>query len=102
MDLNKLTEKIEQWAMARDLQMADHFKQTLKLGEEYGELSDAILKNRHNDVKDAIGDMFVVLTILSMQINTSIEDCVNVAYEEIKYRKGQIKNGVYVKESDLK
>jgi len=45
--------------------------------------------------------MYVVLTILAMQTNTSVEECAELAYSEIKDRKGKMINGVFVKESDL-
>lgn len=99
--MNELTKKVEQWAMARDLHAANPDKQMLKLGEEFGELCEAMAKDRPTEKVDAIGDMFVVLTILSMQLGTSIERCVEHAYKEIEYRKGETINGVYVKESDL-
>lgn len=99
--MNELTNKVEQWAMARDLHTANPDKQMLKLGEEFGELCEAMAKDRSLDKVDAIGDMFVVLTILSMQLGESIEDCVRFAYKEIEYRKGETVNGVYIKESDL-
>ncbi len=62
--MKELTQKIEQWAMARDLHTANPDKQMLKLGEEFGELCEAMAKDRPLDKIDAIGDMFVVLTIL--------------------------------------
>lgn len=99
--MDQLTSKIEQWAMARDLHTADPHKQVLKLGEEFGELCEAMAKSKPEDVFDAIGDMQVVLTILSMQLGTKIEVCLYQAYDEIKYRKGMMKNGVFVKEADL-
>ena len=52
-------------------------------------------------MKDSIGDMYVVLTILSLQLGLDIEDCVMHSYGEIKDRKGKLVNGVYVKEADL-
>jgi len=96
-----LTNKIEQWAMDKDLHTADPNKQILKLGEEFGELCEGMAKGRHVAVKDAIGDMYVVLTILSMQLELSVRDCIEIAYEEIKDRKGEMVDGVFVKESDL-
>ena len=45
--------------------------------------------------------MYVVLTILSMQLDLCIEDCIATAYKKIADRKGQMINGVYVKEEDL-
>ena len=101
--IGTLTEAIKQWAIERNLNTAEPAKQMLKLGEEYGELCQAIAKNRKKAaVKDAIGDMYVVMTILSMQLGVDIEDCVLAAYDEIKDRKGKMINGVFVKEEDLK
>ena len=96
-----LTEKIEEWAIERSLHNADPAKQILKLGEEFGELCEGLAKSNPVEVIDAVGDMYVVLTILSMQLDTNIQSCVAVAYEEIKDRQGKMINGVFVKESDL-
>lgn len=99
--MNNLTGKIQEWAFERNLNNADPNKQALKLGEEFGELCEGLAKNKPDDVVDAIGDMYVVLTILSMQLGQSIESCVEQAYNEIKDRKGKMVNGVFVKEEDL-
>ena len=96
-----LTKNIEQWAIDRNLHTADPMKQAVKLGEEFGELCKGLAKGKEDETKDAIGDMFVVLTILAMQLGTSVEECAELAYEEIKDRKGEMVNGVFVKESDL-
>lgn len=99
--MQNLTIDIRKWAADRNLHTADPDKQVLKLGEEFGELCQAMAKSKPDQVKDAIGDMYVVLTILSMQLNLFIEDCVQLAYDEIKDRKGKMINGVFVKEEDL-
>jgi len=65
--------------------------------EEAGELGRAILKDNHAEFVDAIGDMVVVLTNMAMLGGTSIETCIDSAYEEIKNRKGKMKNGTFVK-----
>src|SRR5699024_5672561 len=98
---NDLTKQITQWAMARDLHTADPVKQMLKLAEEFGEVAEGMAKNRKGETLDGIGDMYVVLTILALQLDTNIQDCVSLAYQEIKNRKGKLVNGVYVKEEDL-
>jgi NTP pyrophosphatase (non-canonical NTP hydrolase) len=100
--INKLTEQIKEWAVERNLHEADPNKQMLKLGEEFGELCQGMAKSRPDQVKDSIGDMYVVLTILSLQLGIDIESCVQIAYDEIADRKGKMINGVYVKEEDLK
>ncbi len=101
MKLDRLTKAIKVWAETRNLHTADPNKQMLKLGEEFGELCEGMAKGNGPQVIDSIGDMYVVLTILSMQLNVNIEDCIARAYDEIKDRKGKMVNGVFVKESDL-
>lgn len=97
-----LTERIKMWAKERNLDTTDPAKQVLKLGEEYGELCEFITKDRKiAAAKDAIGDMYVVLTILCLQLDLDIEECIEHAYDEIRDRKGKMINGAFVKESDL-
>lgn len=96
-----ITGQIEQWAIDRGLHTADPSKQMLKLMEEVGELAEGLAKDNPDAVQDAIGDAYVVLTILSMQLGMDIRQCVKMAYDEIKDRKGRMVNGVFVKESDL-
>ena len=96
------TELIEHWAKQRDLHTADATKQMLKLAEEFGELAQGMAKNKPDQISDSIGDMYVVMTILSMQLGLNIGDCIKDAYDEIKDRKGKMINGVFVKEQDLK
>lgn len=102
MNLNELTGLIRIWAVERKLDIADPSKQMLKLAEEHGELAAALAKGRKKaKVKDAVGDMYVVLTILCMQLDIDIEDCIEAAYGDIADRKGKMVNGVFVKEEDL-
>lgn len=101
MNLDRLTKAIKAWAEHRNLHTADPTKQALKLGEEFGELCQGMAKNNFEQVIDSIGDMYVVLTILAMQLGLEIEDCIETAYAEIKDRKGKVVNGVFVKEDDL-
>lgn len=68
---------------------------------ERGELAQAHLKNRENEGMDAVGDILVVLTIYCQQKGWSISDCFQMAWDEIKNRKGKMVNGSYVKEQDL-
>ena len=92
---------IEQWATDRNLHTADSSKQALKLGEEYGELCEGLAKGKSDLIKDALGDMFVVMVILAMQEDLDVTECIEMAYNEIKHRKGRLVNGTFIKESDL-
>ena len=48
----------------------------LKLVEEVGELAQGLAKGNLDQVIDSIGDVYVVLTILSMQMDLDIKDCI--------------------------
>ena len=71
--LQELQVLILQWANDKDLLKSENApKQRLKLLEEVGEAAGAILKNKTDDIKDSIGDIFVVLVILSDQLSEEI------------------------------
>lgn len=157
-NLTELQPLIIEWAKDRNILFPENApKQRLKLIEECGELAQAILKNDVKLQKDAIGDIFVVLTILAEQIgekcdlNSILEEsknyvndldidfeivsilstatlfptspkevifdlvffdlvicsirlgldlteCANLAYNEIKDRKGKTINGTFIKD----
>ena len=152
--MNDLIAKIEQWAEDRNIiKGSKPIDQAMKLFSEFGELADNVGKGR--DCRDDIGDVFVVLVIISKQLGLSIDDafdyagisagslkhavcglgatlhefieyqdqekltncieflecaateahvvfqeCVQIAYDDIKDRKGLMHNGVFIKESD--
>ena len=95
-------ERIRGWASDRNLiDGSDEKSQFVKLMEEAGELAAAIARNNDADFMDAIGDCFVVLTILAAQRGVEIEQCIADAWIQIKDRKGRMVQGVFVKEEDL-
>lgn len=154
--MQELISKIEQWAHERNIiNGSKPIDQAMKLFSEFGELADNVGKGR--DCRDDIGDVFVVLTIISKQhgrslsledrlvcthktlkecvmwlgysladeltdttygdkydcydsisilnkiaelIGSTLEECVQIAYNDIKDRKGIMSNGVFIKESD--
>jgi len=90
---------IRQWASNRGLYKGgDPKTQALKLVEEVGETCKAILKNDQAEIEDGIGDCVVVLTNLAHLCNTDIEHCIELAYNEIKDRKGKMDNGTFKKD----
>lgn len=99
MDFKDLESKVKFWANERNiLHSGNAPKQFMKFIEESGELSQAILKNRPDDIADAFGDVMVTLIILAEQLNYDLVECLNLAYEEIKDREGKTVNGVFLKE----
>lgn len=98
MQLTNEFEPIRQWALVRGIYAnGDSQTQYLKLQEECGELAQALLKRDDVEIMDAIGDIVVVITNLAELEGLHIEECINAAYDEIKNRKGKMKNGTFVK-----
>jgi len=92
--------RIRTWASERGLYAKGDVKtQFVKLSEEFGEVAKAIINSDDKELKDGIGDMVVVLTNLAHIAGTSIEQCIELAWEEIKNRKGSMQNGSFVKEA---
>ena len=90
---------IRDWAVERGLYTKGDTKtQFCKLMEEAGELGRAILKNDNDEFRDAIGDMVVVLTNIAHMGGTTIERCIDEAYEVISKRTGKMVNGTFVKD----
>jgi NTP pyrophosphatase (non-canonical NTP hydrolase) len=112
MKLKNEFKPIRNWASERGIyEKGDAKTQCIKLFEEAGELSKAILNNDKDEIIDAIGDIVVVLTNLTELLplykdgktigdieKITIEDCINSAYKVIAKRKGQMINGTFVKE----
>ena len=103
-ELVTLTKK---WFVDRDLEHGGRLdKQALKLSEEFGELCAGYLKQnenlaskemcRHNLVRAV-----AYLKSISKVLGYDFADCFEVAYNEIKDRKGKWIDGTFVKEEDL-
>lgn len=89
---------IEQWFKERGIDQADGRKQIKKLLEEVSELNDAYIAKDETELKDAIGDVFVVLVGFSLQMDLPLVECVEYAYEQIKDRKGKVVGGEFIKD----
>jgi len=89
---------IRQWAQERGIyDKGNSHTQYVKLMEEAGELAQALLNKDAYEIKDAIGDMVVVLTNLAALEGMQIENCIDSAYNEIANRTGTMLNGTFVK-----
>ena len=97
----KSEQEVIQWAAERGLLTPDNAKsQLLKSFEEMGEVARAVLKNNHEDLVDGLGDVLVTLIILAAQHDITLETCLQVAYDDIKDRKGVLLDGVFIKDTD--
>jgi NTP pyrophosphatase (non-canonical NTP hydrolase) len=111
--MRKLISNVEQWAVDRNLiKGSTPLKQVNKTSEELNELVAALgaiewatQPDGHvppflmNNAADAIGDVTVTLIIIAKQLGLDFETCLDMAYEEIKDRKGKMVNGVFLKDT---
>lgn len=103
MTLEQLIEHVIQWGADRGItENSDAKTQYLKLVEEVGELGGSIARGNRDLMLDACGDIIVVALMIMAIEDTSMEECLGKAWEEIKDRKGFLRpDGVFVKEGDL-
>lgn len=118
MSFEDLEREVILWAEDRGiLNKSDVKSQLLKTVSEVGELADAVNKGGYAEFADAMGDVMVTLIILNYlregemvdsfeprlpegQGAFSIAVHLGMALEIISKRKGQMVNGVFVKDGD--
>lgn len=103
---SELIDKVNEWAISHGLDKSNPKTQWMKVTEEVGEIRDVLLKptkftEPQAALKDAIGDTLVTIIVLAHQLDLDVTECLGIAYEEIKNRKGKMVNGTFVKGEDL-
>lgn len=100
MDFLELEKLVVRWGKDRGLYYEGlPERQLIKLEEEFLELQDAIDSDNLTETLDALGDMMVVMTHIAAHFGVSLAHCYQLAYNEIKDRKGKLVNGIFVKEN---
>jgi hypothetical protein len=81
-DLQELTEKIIKWGEDKGIYENSTYQHQLnKTLEEVTELHKAIIENDVDEVKDAIGDIYVTL-VMASQFEEHIMDAIEFRYDE--------------------
>jgi NTP pyrophosphatase (non-canonical NTP hydrolase) len=101
LSFNALMHNIQKWGRDRNIDTLDPVRQLDKLQEEVDELKESMSTNNEHEIKDAIGDITVVLNMLCLQMEIDYEESLNQAFSEIKDRKGMVIEGLYVKYDNL-
>tara|TARA_R110002167_G_scaffold229645_2_gene434862 strand:+ start:1204 stop:1668 length:465 start_codon:yes stop_codon:yes gene_type:complete len=98
--MDDLIDKVKQWHHDRNLIDGSTDLQQFngKLLEEVKELETNILLSQ--PIADDIGDILVVLINIATRNNLSLSECLQVAYDDIKDRKGKMVDGVFIKERE--
>ena len=91
---------IIQWSEARKIiPNSTPEVQLLKAMSEMGELADATIKNDEDAIVDSVGDVMVCLINYCALQDINLVECMEIAYDQIKNRKGiLLPNGVFQKE----
>lgn len=102
---SELITKVNQWAISHGLDKGNPKIEWMKVTEEVGEIRDVFLRphdfeNPEWSLKDAIGDSIVTLIVLCLQLGYDVEECLTIAYNDIKDRKGVMIDDNFVKETE--
>ena len=102
MDANTFITKVKQWHKDRKITInGNSLTQTVKLGEEYGELCSGIVRDNKEVIADSIADMVVVLVAIAELEDLQLEQCFQDTWDEIKDRKGFLNEaGNFIREGD--
>ena len=98
----ELIDKVNDWAISHGLDKGNPKVEWMKVTEDVGEIRDVFLKphdfaDPEWSLKDAIGDSIVTLIVLCLQLGYDVEECLTIAYNDIKDRKGVIIDDNFVK-----
>ena len=93
---DKLIDAVMKWGDEHNLH--DPKAQLNKVIEEVGEIAHEVSRNQYGvDFDDAIGDALVTIIILSNIGGNDPRECLALAYNAIKDRKGVTRDGTFVK-----
>lgn len=115
--MKELIEKVQAWGDDKGITGPENLdKQFMKFVEEALEVKTEIdvwtrifadsererlkVPQMHN-IKMEMGDILVTLVIMAKQLDIDLGECLKLAYDKIKDRKGETIDGVFIKEEDL-
>lgn len=98
----ELIDKVNEWAISHGLDKGNPKIEWMKVTEEVGEIRDVFLKphdfaDPEWSLKDAIGDSIVTLIVLCLQLGYDVEECLTIAYNDIRDREGVMIDDNFVK-----
>ena len=98
-NLTDLNQMILDWGREKGiLPNPEPLRQLEKTEEEVAELRTAIEEHDIAEVKDAIGDIYVTLTMQAEAWGMTMEECIQAAYDVIKTRTGKMGDGKFIKD----
>jgi NTP pyrophosphatase (non-canonical NTP hydrolase) len=68
-----------------------------------GDIAKYILRSKENKMIEKVKDLLDDLNAVAIHFETNLDECIMRAYNEIKDRKGYLReDGIFVKEADIK
>ena len=100
MKFEEYEELVVKWGHDKGiLPTQEPYKQLLKTMSELGEVTDCEIKGQHDmRLWLELGDVLVTLVLYAKNRNVTLSECLGLAYLKIRDRKGETKNGVFIKE----
>jgi NTP pyrophosphatase (non-canonical NTP hydrolase) len=100
MNFEQLKDCIEEWGYEKGIiQASTPEAQLLKTMAELGELADGVNKKDDGEMIDGLGDTLVTLILFAKIQGLDLVNCLEIAYNEIRHRRGKMVGGVFVKDS---
>lgn len=78
------------------------FAEFLLLSSAYGKMGDAILKGDDEGFESCVRRAISLLNQVANKLSWTLEECLEVAYNDIKDRRGVMYNGAFVKSTDAR
>ncbi len=104
--METLIKKVTDWGNSKGIIKRNYLDQSIKqlekMEEEVNELREEIVINQAHsmhDVKLELGDVLVTAIMLSANLDTSLQECLQLAYDKIKARTGKTENGIFIKDN---
>jgi NTP pyrophosphatase (non-canonical NTP hydrolase) len=92
---------VRQWGQDKGIVFeGNETRQMLKTIEEAGELAAALTRGDRVAAADAYGDIIVTVIVGSACLGLRAEQCLEDALNVITKRKGQLLDGVFVKDGE--
>lgn len=91
-------------AYTSDLTLQSNYDLKYNVSQLAENMTEFVSDIASNDLISDDSDAFIWciewLNVIALQVGTTLEECLQIAYDDIKDRKGIMSNGVFIKESD--
>lgn len=109
-DMTELVELVDQWAREKGIyekgtpegQLKKMQEEVMELALELGASEFISPFTSEKNMKLELGDVFVTAIAMAGVLGFTPEECLGLAYDKISSRKGEMKDGQFVKSEESK